>query len=141
VSTGRLEAVLVGDPVDTDDGTIFGRIRVTAAHHRADALRILGVDLLLGARLGALDAVFGREVKRVTAILVGRGGRAQNGDRFRFQGFALGRQGGGDGQKGGDDELEKNELLEHFRIVRKKNHRTHQLHGSAEFGDEPVVRR
>ena len=57
VSTGGLESVLIGHPVD-GVGDTFMDVRVASAHHGSDALSILGIDLFLGSGLFQFDAIF-----------------------------------------------------------------------------------
>ena len=57
MSSGRLESVLVGDPVDGVGLAVVGDERIASPHDRSNALSIQRVDLLLRAALLDVDAV------------------------------------------------------------------------------------
>ena len=57
---GRLESFLVGDPVD-DVSNAFVDVRVTAAHHCAHTVRIVGIELFLVAARSDLHFVLACE--------------------------------------------------------------------------------
>ena len=68
MSTGGLESVLIGHPVD-GVGDTFMDVRVASAHHGTDALSILGIDLFLGSGLFQFDAIFTLEAVKFIKLI------------------------------------------------------------------------
>jgi hypothetical protein len=58
VSAGRAESVLIGNPVNFDDGAIWSSVRVASLGHSSG---VLGVELFDLASFFQLDAIAGFE--------------------------------------------------------------------------------
>jgi len=101
MSSGRLESVLVGDPVDGVGLAVVGDERIASPHDRSDAVSIQRVDLSLGAALLDVDAVLSSVAERVASVVVDFLGRSEDGNWLDVIEFCWGSS--GDGQESSDD--------------------------------------